>query len=347
MIVDVKFHWLPKDLFAEESIFNSFIRCVPQAYGEYVKLATIPGTTWKQAIVSKPQGYENLNFNERETISIDRIKAINEAKVDKAILRMPCWQEWLTLDLCKQVNNELAASVREHPDRFLGLAVIPPWGDKDCLYELERCVKDLGFRGVEVAAHYGNLYLDDERFRPYLKKLNDLGVTVCVHHTPLPVEYNYIYQYSNVRRFYGRCIDQMTALTRILFSGLLEELPNIKLIHTMLGGGFFAYINMLLPERTGMQEDIQRFDTGIEKIRGYLARNIYFDITHAQPWGKAQLECAVKTLGADHIVWGSSYPLRHEWLYKGADYIRSLEIGAKEKELILGENAQMLFKIKA
>ena len=346
MIVDVKLHWLPKDLFAEESQFNSFIRCVPQAYGEDVNLTTIPGTKWRQAIVSRPKGYQNLNFNERETFSIDRIQAINEAKIDKAILRMPCWQEWLTLDLCKQVNTELAASVREHPDRFLGMAVIPPWGDKDCIFELERCVKDLGFKAVEVAAHYGNLYLDDEKFRPYLKKLHELNVTVCVHHTPLPVEYNYIYQYSNVRRFYGRCIDQMTALTRILFSGMLEELPNLKLVHTMLGGGFFAYVNMLLPEQTGMQEDIQRFDTGIDKIRGFLKRNIYFDISHAQPWGKPQLECAVKTLGADHIVWGSSYPLRHEWLYKGPDYIRSLDIGEKEKELILGKNAQELFKIE-
>jgi predicted TIM-barrel fold metal-dependent hydrolase len=84
-----------------------------------------------------------------------------------------------------------------------------------------------------------------------------------------------------------------------------------------------------------------------DKVRGYLERNIYFDISHAPPWGKPQLECAVKVLGADHILYGGSYPLRREWFLKGIDFIRNLEISEEEKSLILGENAARLFNIRS
>lgn len=53
-------------------------------------------------------------------------------------------------------------------------------------------IKDLGFCGVQMAAHYGSLYLDEDEFRPYFKFLNGLGVPVVVHHTPLPVDYGSI-----------------------------------------------------------------------------------------------------------------------------------------------------------
>jgi predicted TIM-barrel fold metal-dependent hydrolase len=58
------------------------------------------------------------------------------------------------------------------------------------------------------------------------------------------------------------------------------------------------------------------------------------------------LECAVKVLGAEHILYGGSYPLRREWFIKGVDYVKSLDISEKEKSQILGGNAIRLFDIK-
>ena len=71
--------------------------------------------------------------------------------------------------------------------------------------------------------------------------------------------------------------------------------------------------------------------------------NVYFEMSHAQPWGKEQLECAVKVLGADHIIFGTSYPVRKEWLLEGPAFVRSLDITEEEKDLILGGNAQRLY----
>lgn len=345
LIIDANMHWLPENLFQNISLRDAFINCVPCAYGEYAKMTTIPGTKLQQIVIEKPLGYENLNYAENQYDSKTQLKDMDEAGVKVAILRIPCWQEWLTLEMCKVVNNELVKHVNKYPGRFLALAVVPPWGTKECLKEVERCIKELGFSGVQLAAHYGKLYLDEAEFRPYLKKLNQLGVPIVVHHTPLPVDYGSLIKYTNLRRQYGRCVDQATAVGRELFSDVFEEFPNLKFIHSMLGGGFFAYANMLAPRKASVKEELERFDIA-DKVNNYLERNIYFDMSGALQWGKVQLECAVKVLGADHILYGSSYPLRREWFVKGIEFVQSLQITKTEKDLILGKNAAKLFKVK-
>jgi len=349
MIVDVNWHWLPHNFFSDESLLNAFIRTIPRAYGEHVKLSTIPGTKLKQVVISRPEGHINLQISELHTDASHRIQAMDEGQVDKAIMRMCIWEEWVTLELAKKVNDAMANDVKAHPDRLLGLAIVPPWGDKDCLYELERAIKGLGLAGVEVPAHYGTLYLDAEEFRPFFKKINELNVPICVHHTPLPVDYQHLYEYVNLRRLFGRCVDQMTSVGRILYSGMLDELPNLKFIHTFLAGGFFAFANIVVPKKSEVQEVMEeRFDPAASaKISSYLEKNIYFDISHAPPWGKLQLECAIKVLGADHVLFGTSYPLRREWLVKGVDYMNSLDISDRDKSLVMGENALKLFNIKS
>jgi len=345
MIIDANMHWLPEDIFKDKPLQDSFINCVPCAYGEYARVATISGTKLQQIIIEKPLGYENLNYVENQYNQKTQVADMDEAGIDIAILRIPCWQEWLPLEMCQMVNDRLAAHVKQHPDRFRAVAVVPPWGTKECLKEVERCIFKLGLSGVQLAAHYGRLYLDEEQFRPYFRKLNEMGVPVIVHHTPLPVDYSSLIKYTNVRRQLGRCVDQATAVGRELFSGMFEELPNLKIIHSMLGGGFFAYVNMLAPRKVAVKEELERFDVA-DKVSGYLKQNIYFDMSGALQWGKAQLECAVSVLGADHILYGGSYPLRREWFMKGVEYVNSLNIDKKEKSLILGENAVKLFKIK-
>jgi predicted TIM-barrel fold metal-dependent hydrolase len=345
MIIDANMHWLPDDIFTDKILQESFINCVPCAYGEYAKVTSVPGKKLQQIVIEKPLGYENLNYAENQYNPETQVSDMDEAGIDIAILRIPCWQEWLPLEMCKMVNDRLAVHVKRHPDRFRAVAVVPPWGTKESLKEVERCIFELGLSGVQLAAHYGKLYLDEEQFRPYFKKLNQLGVPVIVHHTPLPVDYDSLIKYTNLRRQYGRCVDQATAVGRELFSGMFEELPNLKLIHSMLGGGFFAYANMLAPRTLKVKEELERFDVA-DKVNNYLKQNIFFDTSGALQWGRPQLECAVKVLGADHILYGGSYPLRKEWFVKGAEYIKSLNIDEKEKSLILGENAAKLFNIK-
>jgi hypothetical protein len=346
MIIDINMHALPENLFQDEALLQSFLRTVPQAYGESARLTTVPGTDKKQIVIEKPRGYANLNFGHNTVDIKARLEIMEKAGLDKAILRTPCWQEWLPLEICHQVNDSMAKAVNQHPDKFLALATIPPWGDKDCLQELERCLDKFGFIGVELAAHYGNRYLDDPLFRPYFRKLNELNVPAVVHHTPLPVEYHSLYEYNNLRRSIGRCMDQIIAVGRELFSDLFEECPNLKMIHTMLGGGIFAFTEQILPRESKEREEIERFTPEVAKYRNFFRKNLYFDITTPLAWSKYQLECTVKELGADHILYGSSYPVRLDWVLNGVEYVRSLDISEEEKEQILCGNAKRLFGIK-
>jgi predicted TIM-barrel fold metal-dependent hydrolase len=272
---------------------------------------------------------------------------MDKAKIDKGIMRWAIWPEWITLEISRRVNDAMAKSVKEHPDRLLGLAIVPPWGDEDCLSELDRCINELGMVGVQVESHYGTLYLDAEELRPFFRRINELNVPVIVHHTALPVDYGNVYQYVNMRRAMGRCIDQMISIGRAVYSGMFEELSNLKFIHTMLGGGLYAIKGMLTPKKSRISSDMQRDDPDAsDKALGYFERNVFYDITHPPPWGEAQLECAAKVYGADHLLFGTSYPLRSEWAYDGVEYVRKLDISEKDKKLILGENAVRLFKIK-
>jgi len=343
-VIDANMHWLPENLFTDEQLLSAFVGSVPREYGINVKVAPVPGKALRQIIIEQPKGFEVLNYAEGQYSGAGQIADMDRAEIDTAVLRMPCWQEWLGLEGCKKVNDGLAQHMKRYPGRFQALAVVPPWGTKDAITEAERCVKELGFCGVQMAAHYGNLYLDEEEFRPYFKFLDRLGVPVVIHHTPMPVDYGSIVKYANLRRQFGRCIAQGTAVGRELFSNLFEEFPNLRLIHSMLGGGFFAFADMLVPPSTG-KDAVDRFEDQSAKIRRYLKENIFFDLSGAPQWGKAQLECAVKVLGADHILYGGSYPIRRDWFQDGVAYVRSLAIPEADKALILGGNAKRLFKL--
>ncbi len=68
-------------------------------------------------------------------------------------------------------------------------------------------------------------------------------------------------------------------------------------------------------------------------------------MSHAAPWGMETLELAIRNLGADHVLFGSSYPVRKQWLTEGVDFVRNLSITEEEKALVLGGNAQRLYHI--
>lgn len=346
MIIDVNNMWLPDNLFKDEALMNAFFRACPQAWGENFELTTVPGKKEKQIVLSKPKGYPNLNFPELMCDPDARLDYMNKAGIDLSVLSLPIWEEWLDLETCKKINNLMYETVKRYPGRYLALAIVPPWGDKDSLKELERCVKDLGCCGIEMAAHYGTLYHDEEAFRPLFKKVNEMNITVRVHHTPLPVDYQHIYLYTNLRRSFGRCTDVMTSLGRVLYSGLLDQFPNLKFVYTHLGGGFFAYTNMFAPPDQGVTENVDRVEIIGNKIRGYLERNIFHDITSPLRWTKGQLELAVAELGADHVLYSSCYPVRMGGITKGVEYMHSLDIKKKELDLIMAGNAMRLFNIK-
>jgi predicted TIM-barrel fold metal-dependent hydrolase len=345
-VVDINIHHLPEDLFSNEKILNGFLDSAPRGFGEIARIETLESGK-RQLILEKPKGYPNLNYVEGDYSAEAKLAAMDEAGVDYAVMRVPVWQEWLGLETCKIVNDNAHEIVQRSDGRLFATACVPPWGGKENVYELERCIKELGAVGVQLACHYGELYLDDEVFRPYLKVISDLDIPVIVHHTPLPVEWKSVIQYTNLRREFGRIVDQATAVGRELFSGLFLELPNLRFIHTMLGGNWFANTALLTPHMSNKKEAIVRLDpTGREQIEGFLKNNIFFDLTHPHSWGKDQVECALKVNGADHYLFGSSFPVFYGWMSQGVDFMENqIEISQEDRDLVMYENAKRIFNL--
>ena len=95
-----------------------------------------------------------------------------------------------------------------------------------------------------------------------------------------------------------------------------------------------------------LEEAMARLDLNEgDKIKGYLKNNIFFDMTHPASWGKEQVECAIKVCGADHVLFGSSFPVFYGWMSGGVEFMKTLNISDEERELICNGNARRLFNI--
>lgn len=347
MIVDANMYWVPEALFTDEQLLSTFLSPISEegsvsGYYGYMH-ENVNGQ--KELAFEKPRGCQNLNYIQGEYRTECQLQDMDTAGVDMAVLKTPCCQEWMDLDMCRIFNDGMAKQVSQSNGRLAALAVIPPYMTPAVERELDRCINELGVHGVQLSAHYDGKYLDDSAFAPLFEVLEARRLTAYVHHTPLPVQYDALLDYTSLRRSYGRCVDQTTAVLRELYSNMFEKYPHVKLVHSMLGGGFFALAPMMMPHKASTGDKTGRFSNANDHVEQQLHENIFFELSHAQPWGKAQLECAVKVLGADHIVFGSSYPVKRDWLLGGPEFICNLEISDEDKSLILGENAKKLYHL--
>ncbi|HEM2548062.1 TPA: amidohydrolase [Streptococcus suis] len=341
MKIDANMYWFDEDLFRDEQYSKEFLDCFPQDKQISVKKVThLDGR--QQFVVEKPVGFANLNYFEGDYQLDKMLLDMDEAGIDQAVLKVPGCHEWMSLAICRRFNDGMFAYSQASRGRLRGLAVVPPYFTKEVEEELERCFQELGFTGVQLMAHYDQAYLDNGEFAPLFEYLNRKKATVYIHHNPIPVDYQSLLDHDNVRRSYGRNVDQATAVCREIFSGFIAKYPQVRLIHSMLGGGFFALKNLIFPQ---VDPSDPRFKQVDGQLEGRFSQNIFFEMSHAQPWGKAQLECAVTVLGADHILFGSSYPVKKVWQSKGVEFIEDLNISEQEKALILGENARRLYKL--
>lgn len=344
MIIDANSYWFDERIFTDDALCEQFLSEVPREYNTEGRVAVNPAGK-RQIVIEKPSGAPGLNYIQGDYTLEKRLADMDEAGVDKAILKLPGCHEWMSLDMCRRFNDGMAADAAASGGRLIPLVAVPPFGAKANLAELDRRL-DEGFAGVQLCAHYGERYLDDSVFASFFEHLNERGVTAYVHHVPVPVESASLLAYDNLRRSYGRCVDQTTAIGREIFSDFFERYPNVRMVHSMLGGAYFAFKEMLLPHGPKRPDVSGRFQVDTETVSARLEKNIFFDMSHAQPWGPTLLSCAVEVLGADHIVFGTSYPVKREWLTEGVACVNAAPVSDEARRLMLGETAQRLYGIE-
>src|ERR1043166_3223877 len=153
------------------------------------------------------------------------------------------------LELCQLVNDKLAEVVQQSNGRFEAFGVLPLQGIDLSLKELERIVRTLHFRGVIFLSNIAGKFLDDERFWPIYERLAALGVAVFIHPNH-PVNDKGMGDH-NLISCLGFLYDTTLAMSRIIFSGLLERFENLRFI--------LPHVGSLIPYITaGMDKELAR-----------------------------------------------------------------------------------------
>jgi len=244
----------------------------------------------------------------------------------------------LAVELARFQNDQLSEMVKKYPDRFAAMATLPLQVPGKALKELERAIKTLGLRGVEIGSHVSNRELGDEAFWPIYKALEDLDLPIFIHpHHVAGLDRLQDFYLSNL---IGNPLDTTIAAARLIFSGILEKYPGLKIILAH-GGGQFPYIIGRIEH--GYEVRPEPKEKVHQSPRAFL-KNFYFDtITH----NPDALRYLIAFAGSDHVLLGSDYP--YDMGDQNPVQTVSQLAGIKEKDRrkIMRENAIALFGLKA
>ena len=243
----------------------------------------------------------------------------------------------LGLATARLLNDEIAEMVGRFPDRFVGLGTVPLQAPELALGELDRLHKSLGFRGIEIMTHVAGADLSEPRFRKVFARCEELGMLIFMHPDG----------FTEARRFHdhyfanviGNPLDSTVAVHHLIFGGVLQDHPNLKIVVAHGGGYLPAYsgrIDHAAAARPDTCEHLHHMPTT------YLKR-LYFD---ALVYTDHQLQYLVDQYGADHILVGTDYPADMGEVDPIGFIERCAGLDDTERRAILGRNAARLLNLE-
>jgi 2,3-dihydroxybenzoate decarboxylase len=238
------------------------------------------------------------------------------------------------LDLCRILNDSFAEANAKHPSRFKAFARLPMIDLGDCVQELNRCYNDLGMHGVMLPTNLAGKYLDEPEFKPFWDAIADGGKPLFLHPANAPCQSNWN-KYSLHQKILWPT-DSTLAISRIVYSGIFDRYPKLKLIASHLGGMILLYLDRL-NWREGNPECQREPEAYFKKI--------YYDT--AGPIRAAFIKLVYDTVGPDQILFGADYPhgrgARDDQFYPMTlQAMTELDIPQEDKEKIYHKNAQTL-----
>lgn len=268
-----------------------------------------------------------------------RLRLMDEAGVERQVLSMgPPMTYWadpeLGRRLCRIFNDEIAAVVRRHPDRFLGLAAVPLQHAPHALAELDRAVNDLGLAGVGIGSNVQGVQLDDPRVRPLFETADARALPVFIH--PInPAGHGDIHDYR-LDIAVGFPFDTTIAAARLVYSGIMERCRRMRVCLAHLGGALpFLRERIANGFRVGKEHFGAAFQA--EESAETSIERFWFDtISYYEPALLAGVAC----VGADRLVIGSDAPFAVGDLARSVREIRAFPfLPERDRQKILGENA--------
>ena len=246
----------------------------------------------------------------------------------------------VAVKLAKKYNDTLYSLVNEHPERFAGLASIPPQAPDAAADELERCVKDLRFKGAIINSHTKGEYLDQKKYRVIFERAQKLNVPVYIHpRGPSPDMIKPYLGYPMLgSAVLGFGAEVSLHAMRLICSGLFDEYPGLKIILGHLGEGLPGHLL-----RIDSRWAVAPFEKNLEKLPGqYFREN--FVVTTSGMFSHPALIMTLSVLGADSILFAVDYPMEEQ--EEAITFMDTAPITEEERDKIYHFNAERVFSLK-
>ncbi|MBI4185970.1 MAG: amidohydrolase [Chloroflexi bacterium] len=246
--------------------------------------------------------------------------------------------------VARKTNDAFYQVTKKYPDRFIGLATLAPQEPKRAADELERAVKELGFKGANINSNIRGAYLDDQKYWPIFEKAEKLDVPIYLHPTMLSsstlkpyTSYGAILAGPSL----GFAAETALHVMRLICSGIFDKYPGLNIILGHLGEGLPFWLNRidlgwLKPPSPGEAKPIC-----VRKPSDYIKSNFF--VTTSGMFFEPAFLCAYLALGADRIMFAVDYPFEDSRL--SGQLMDRMPICDKDKEKISHLNADTLFKL--
>ncbi len=232
----------------------------------------------------------------------------------------------------RALNDGIAEYIGKHGDRLCALGGVPLSDTAEAVAELERCMTQLNFKGVEILTNVDGREVSDPAFAPFWKKAEELGALVMIHP-------NGFTEAGRLSRFYfnnviGNPLDTTIALHYLIFDGILERHPNLKIL-AVHGGGYLGAYPGRIDHAWGARSDS---NAGLPKPPTEYLKKIYVDTVVFTP---EQLRALVTTFGSDHVMLGTDYPFDMAD-YDPVEHVVSTGFDEATTAKLVGGNAKRL-----
>lgn len=256
---------------------------------------------------ARPEPGSRMALAHERMLDVDlRLADMDERGVDvhvlssSTVMQYTAWAEpALQLELESRVNDAIAECCRSRPDRFVGSFTLPMRDVRLAVGEAERAVAELGLRVANLPAAVDGAYLGAPRFRPLWQAFRDLGVVAFIH--PDGVRDPWFQEYA-LWNSLGQSIEESKVMTSLILEGVLEDLPELRIV-VAHGGGFLPHYFGRLDRNFRNRPATAR---NISKLPSEYLRAFHLDTCVYDP---AVLEVLLERVGPDRLVLGTDYPV--------------------------------------
>ena len=204
------------------------------------------------------------------------------------------------LELHKSLNDHMAETCRDFPAHYAGIGTVPLQSPRLAIQEMERCVEQLGLCGVQIGSHINDCNLDDPELRPFFEAAQDLDAAILVHPWDMMGT-------DSMPKYWmpwlvGMPAEQSRAACALIFGGVLQQFPHLKVMLAH-GGGSFPYTIGRIEHGFKMRPDLVATDNP-HNPRDYF-KQLYFDsCVHDD----RALRYLLDTVGTERVMLGTDYP---------------------------------------